>query len=414
MFANLQSPALRGRGPPPRVRDGQNQQFTNYKQGHRRRESPPRPPSLSDRYPSNDFDSTPDISAATNNLTSGVTAQETSESCFSPNYRIVPNPAQHARFSQTSISPLEPPSSEYGMGGYPLGDYNSAVNASSFESGVINSGTGRPPSFASQSLSRPPSQQLPREQFNTAFYQSPVVPSNNTGYTGCSGDSRYDLSNPGPQHAEHSVSRRMSRNQSTDSQMGQEGYEVTNRTMFQISHSQPGSKLSRVRSAPIRTRTTTNHPTPYRHSSVDKHPLMQLDLDLQKRMSALRVSEDEDNANYITGNNQMWNDGSSVESRSTAHSGSRNSVESAYSSPASDDDGSSSWQSYPQPANSPNGSVFSSVDLQRAYKGYKEQNRSDDVGFGFSPILPTVLTGELGESFLMRGRCLARSPTEVV
>jgi hypothetical protein len=412
MFANQQSATFtfRGkglRGLPPRL---ERQQSTNHN-----RSDTANHPDLSEVQPSDDYDSAREISTASNELPPGLTAQQTSQryECFDPAYSMRTSSVQHMRPSQTPISPLEPPSSEDVMGCYPLGCCNSAVNAYSSGSGVINSGTGHARSFASQPLSRPSSQQLPQEHSNTAFYQPQVAPSNNARYTGRSADSRYDFPNSDPQHAGDSVSRRTSRNQSIDSQIGHEGYEVTNRSIFQISHSQPASTLSRVRSEPIRT--ITNHPTPSRHRSVDKHPSMQLDPDLQKRTSVLRVSEDEDNASYITGMNHMWNDVSSVASSSTTHSESRNSVESAYSSPVSDEEESPSWQSYPQQANSPNGSAFSTgVDLRRAHNRYKEQNRSDDVGFDFSPFLSTELICDSGESFLMRGRCLARSPAEVV
>jgi len=175
------------------------------------------------------------------------------------------------------------------------------------------------------------------------------------------------------------------------------------------------------KSIPARTRSyprTTSRLTSDQQHSIHNYQPMQYppeyyqDFDLQTGMITLGIHESDWEAYDVAGN-ETWRDGNerdgqSVASRTTDNSESTDSIDITYSSPASDDDGSSSRRMSSEPANRVDDSVIpADMDPRKSQQRYEDQGRPDDVRCRVLPILSQTLIREVDQCFRMRSKCLA-------
>jgi hypothetical protein len=249
----------------------------------------------------------------------------------------------------------------------------------------------------------PPEEHTPLPYYNNLMAQR-ATSENTTGYGGPPAGPQWDT----PYDRRHTAPE--------IPRMQQEPFErhqYVNNPTFASAIPEPSSIPACMRSYPSRVATS-------RRTS-----------DLQNGMSRLSVSENEDNANYMAGNetwtdrndesgdaeegtfacaNEIWTDGQSLASRTTNNSESTSSINITYSSAVSDDDGRSSRRTSYDPADGMNNPVFSEGNgLQRSQQRYEDQDRSD-VRLESFPLQSQTQTliCEAGKYFQTRGRRLGK------
>lgn len=290
---------------------------------------------------------------------------------------------------------------DWGSGGEqtPQGCYNGAV--------PLPRGMGQTPLEYHNSVIPQPGggEQTSQAYFNSAIPQRRATTGNNNFY-------REPLA--GPQQATPYNDRRHT--ESEIPRMPQEDSQESQHvnTTFSSVIPQPGSVLARTQSDP----STTNRSTSDRQHSIHNYQPMQYPpeyyqhFDLQTGMIALGIHESDGKTYYVAGN-ETWRDGNdrdgqSVASRTTNNSESTDSIDITYSSPASDDDGSSSRRMSSEPANRVDDSVIpADIDPRRSQQRYEDQGRSDDVRCRVLPIPSQTLICEVDQCFRMRSKCLA-------